>query len=482
MWDIRLTDKRLCKRSVPLVLLILLVLLDTSCIAEKVAATPSDDPSSIHRQMTSTASIPQTLRTTVAPPQPAPTTTVAQITQTQQTSLVPIPSPFAPPPTKSLILARVAEDDHYDLFVLSADGSYLMKITDSPENDFAPAWSPDLQQIAFISTGLGEWINSYTYRPGQDSLYMVNVDGTGLTNITLRMGVRPAEGSRLQWSFDGHDLAFLGEADTDRAIFIVNAEGTQLRRISVQLPVGSFLYWSLDDQQIYYETTTSTGSALIAVDLSDSDSQNIMANTAHALGYFLSPDQRKIAASIWGVEWVVGIADVEDGEWILIPNPDQASGQAFIYDVSWSPDSSSLAFVVQYVNQRSALYAVNADGTDLRLVDDIPTFDYSPPLYWLQGSQQLAYLNLTCQSSTTNCEWAIHIADVNSGQTTILDDQLNGDFTPVLSPDGERFLLIGQGEGEEGLYIMQADGSGLKRILEREVENASWAPIQFANQ
>jgi Tol biopolymer transport system component len=476
-----LIERGLIKTSLLLISLILYSSLVVSCADSKETAEPTDEPSPLPRQMTLTATAPQAVATKTPPLQPTPTLTVTQITPTQQTKLEPIPSPIATTPSRSLVLARAAEENRFDLFILSADGSYLMNLTKSPDDEFSPSWSPDLQRIAFVSSGVREQVDADTYRPGQDAFYMVNVDGTGLTNLTQRLGVKPSNTSYLRWSYDGHNLALDGEADNDPGIFILNAEGTQLHRITTQDPAVSSPSWSQDNQKIYYETTTDTGAALIAVNLADIHSPEIVANLDHALAYFFSPDQTKIAASIREFNWVVGIMAMEGNEWAMIPNPDPRSGIPFVYDLSWSPDSSRLAFVVQYINEQSGLYVVNADGTDLERIDDVPTFDYSPPLYWFQDNQQLAYMNMICPSSPSNCEWVIHIADVNSGQIKTLDEQLNGDFTPILSPDGEQFLLIGHGEGEQGLYMMQADGSGLKRIMEQLVTHAMWAPTEMTS-
>jgi Tol biopolymer transport system component len=482
MRDLRLTNTRLCDRGVLLITLFLFGLVLASCTPGEIAGEPSEAATRVRLQPTSTASFPQTLPATAYTIQPGPATAATPITPTLEAGLTPIPSPRATPSAKSLILAVAADDDRYDLYLLSADGSYSVDLTNSPEYESGPSWSPDFQRIAFISSDVPTQVDSQTYQPGQDSLYMVNVDGTGLTNLTERMGVRPHEATPLRWSHDGRNLAFVGEVGSGRGTFIVNTEGARLQPMSTQFSDAYFLCWSLDDQRIYYETLTDTGTALVEASLSDSQSQRMVANEDHALKYALSPDQTKIAASIRDFEWVVGIKPTDYGEWALIPNPDRASGMPFTYEVIWSPDGSRLAFVVQYINRLSSIFVVKSDGTDLRRLEDIPFFDYDPPVYWFQDSRRLAYMNASCPPSATECNWAIRVADVDSGEITILDEHLNGYFIPVLSPDGEQFLLIGDGEGEGGLYVLNADGSGIQRILDRAVRSAVWAPCGSADR
>ena len=55
----------------------------------------------------------------------------------------------------------------------NADGSDAVQLTDNPNNDVVPAWSPDGSQLAFVS-----------YRDGNAEIYVMNADGTQQTNIT----------------------------------------------------------------------------------------------------------------------------------------------------------------------------------------------------------------------------------------------------------------------------------------------------------
>ena len=53
------------------------------------------------------------------------------------------------------------------------DGSGLENLTNSPNDEWAPTWSPDGRQIAFQSNRDGNW-----------EIYVMNLDGLGLNNLT----------------------------------------------------------------------------------------------------------------------------------------------------------------------------------------------------------------------------------------------------------------------------------------------------------
>src|SRR6266498_3846919 len=78
------------------------------------------------------------------------------------------------------------------------------------------ARSPD--QIVFVSTRQG----------GQEDIYLMNDDGTQVTNLTNHAGkdFKPA------WSSDGTKIAFHSDRDGNFEIYVMNADGTNQTRVT----------------------------------------------------------------------------------------------------------------------------------------------------------------------------------------------------------------------------------------------------------
>jgi len=109
-----------------------------------------------------------------------------------------------------------------------------VNLTQQPALDFWPVWSPDGQQIAFVSGRDRNW-----------EIYAVNADGTRATNLTRS----PSDDRWPAWSPDGRLLAFASQRVVEGSrqwdIYVMNADGTGVRR----LPTGGFARmpsWSPD--------------------------------------------------------------------------------------------------------------------------------------------------------------------------------------------------------------------------------------------
>ena len=69
------------------------------------------------------------------------------------------------------LIAFVSDrDGNQEIYVMNADGSGLTSLTNNAADDYDPAWSPDGRQIAFYSDRDGNW-----------EIYLMNADGSGLT-------------------------------------------------------------------------------------------------------------------------------------------------------------------------------------------------------------------------------------------------------------------------------------------------------------
>jgi dipeptidyl aminopeptidase/acylaminoacyl peptidase len=125
------------------------------------------------------------------------------------------------------------------LYVFGIDGSGPTRLTDLP--DFVRdmlAWSPDGSHVLFA-----------TFEPNRD-LYVVNSDGTNLINLTHGLSLIPFGAS---WSPDGARIAMAAMEDvySNESIYLMNADGTGLKRVTDDF--GSFApSWSPDGSHIVF--------------------------------------------------------------------------------------------------------------------------------------------------------------------------------------------------------------------------------------
>ena len=104
-----------------------------------------------------------------------------------------------------------------ELFLMNPDGSGLTQLTFNNSNDYNPYWSPDGTKIVFSS-----------YRDGQSEIYSMNADGSWQTRLTWNDGY---DGSPV-WSPDGGKIAFVASYSGQRSIWVMNPDSSGLTQLS----------------------------------------------------------------------------------------------------------------------------------------------------------------------------------------------------------------------------------------------------------
>jgi Tol biopolymer transport system component len=114
----------------------------------------------------------------------------------------------------------------FQLCLMNADGTDKRKLIDwnvemeifDPGTWDPPAWSPDSEKLVFSSGTI----------VGETDIFLVRADGSGLVNLTDTEG----EDYSPVWSPDGKKIAFVSRRDGRSAVYVMNPDGTDQVRIS----------------------------------------------------------------------------------------------------------------------------------------------------------------------------------------------------------------------------------------------------------
>ena len=159
---------------------------------------------------------------------------------------------WAPDGTRIALQSNRGVGTNPDIFIVDLDSGELTNLTNHPNVDANPAWSPDGKKIAFVSD-----------RSGNPEIWTINVDGTGLQQITQR----PAVGDwRPDWSPNGDRLIFESFPTVAPRLLTIQAINTlEVKQVETFSVWNMWPKWVTETQILYtasveYDDDTHKGS------------------------------------------------------------------------------------------------------------------------------------------------------------------------------------------------------------------------------
>jgi Tol biopolymer transport system component len=243
-----------------------------------------------------------------------------------------------------IAFASDRDNGNLEIYVMNADGTNPVRLTNHEARDLFPAWSPDGTKIAFTSDRDN----------GNAELYVMNADGTN----PVRLTTHEADDLAPAWSPDGTKIAFTSERDGNLEIYVMNADGTNTVRLTDHPERDAEPDWSPDGTKIAFWSERDGNSEIYVMNADGTNPTNLTDDPE--LDPELdaepawSPDGTKIA--FWSTRGI--------GDQIYVMNADGTNPTGLpvtnASEPAWSPDGTKIAFRDGFYE----IYVMNADGTN----------------------------------------------------------------------------------------------------------------------
>lgn len=310
------------------------------------------------------------------------------LAMTASSVVPPSPATATPPGAEGLIAYVAPNPDHansLEIYTIAADGTSRTNLTNDPARDQDPAWSPDGSRLAFSSTRDGAHLD----------IWVVNADGSGLTNLTPladstesgQAGIEPT------WSPDGTKIAYSYQGD----VWVMDATtgaGKQNLTHDPALPAaGHSPAWSPTSDTIAYVREGD----IWVMSASGANKRQLTATTGALTTEKTpdwSPDGLRLVYDRSGQIWTMNSDGTQ--QTVIAAGPDQG-GTAPV----WSPEGDWIVFSSSGYTAPNGpdLFLARPDGTSIRQVANTgPGSDAAPA--WQPLPTTAAYSTYTTLRAT----------------------------------------------------------------------------------
>jgi len=268
-------------------------------------------------------------------------------------------------------------------------------------------------------------------RDGNPEIYVMNADGSDQRRLTRN----ETEDMEPTWSPDGTKIAFMrqcwygnGRYDWDTEIFVMNADGGRQRNLTRKQSLNDESpAWSPDGTKIAFVSNRGSGDLgwSIFVMNADGSGQRVLArNTSRFAHPTWAPSGKQIA--------FVGVGDTT----IWVMNSDGSGqrrlltdAQADSEDPAWSPVASRIAFRRSFDNADDAIYTMNPDGSAQRQL----THEDAGAPAWAPNGTKIAFV-----STRDGDTYDVYVMDADGNGQTRLTHNSATDTDPSWQPTPRR--------------------------------------------
>lgn len=277
------------------------------------------------------------------------------------------------PVDRSYQLCYTADiDGNWEIYRLDVDGLSVTNLTQHPDLDAYPSWSPDGRQIAFFSS-----------RDGNEELYLMGAEGQNPRRLTNH----PAVDKAPSWSPDGRFLAFSSNRRGNFDIYLLRLSDLLVTSVTEHSADDEVPTWSSDGSKIAFQSYRQHNWDIYVVDVKSKQEKRLTTHRLPDMYPVWSPDGQQIAYASMrsdnlNFDFELFLMDAELGQHkIQLTHNDTDDACP-----DWSEDSKSIVFQHEK-NGRWTIKAVDLETKHQQaLVENDVGWSIQPR--WQKGQQK----------------------------------------------------------------------------------------------
>lgn len=256
------------------------------------------------------------------------------------------------------------------------------------------------------------------------------------------------ETSYPDWSPDGTKIVYQSNRnDNDSEIYVMNSDGTEIKRLTLSPGLDETPVWSPDGKQIMFVSNRTGNNDVYIMDASGENLKNLTQHPSN------------------------------DGHPHFLPD-----GKGFVFgstrampESTWSGD--------QWTNETNhEIYEMLLDGTGLKRITDFSGWDTFPDVS-PDGSKVAFRRRLNTDNGNLKYNSEVFVANRDGSNAYNLTNYPDHDGWPAWSPDGTKIAFASERERFDNwqIYTVNIDGSELTRITDFDSQGGYFAKPRWSS-
>ncbi len=259
-------------------------------------------------------------------------------------------------------------------------------------------------------------------------------------------------------------IAFISDTEGNKEVFVMEADGSNKRRVTGNGSINLFPGWSPDTNALVYTSFKDGRPDLWLIFRGPRKGAKLLSQPYEKYRGVWSPNGGPLAV-VMNLAGNTDIYSVDEQGNVL---ERLTNGRSIETSPSWSPDGKRLAFVSDRSGSPQIYVKDLASGRIRRLTYE-GSYNASPA--WSPTGDWIVYV------ARTGSSFDLYLIEPESGYTTPLVLHPRSDEDPAWAPNGRKIVFTSTRRGRYDLYRIDVDGRNLVRLTEGfgSCTNPAWS-------